>query len=653
MPNYNPTREFLIDLYTNLPTRKRNPSILEYAETTIIPSGPYRGQKYSRKTAPYLTEPLKLLSPDNPTMEIRCMFPAQTGKSTLAELTSMYYITQVPSEILYISSNETAAIKWLERRIVPRAAAAGVKFKTEVESRTSRKTGNTSYSKLFPGGNIDIASSLSPAQLASETKRIVLPDEVDRWRLQLGDEGSVWDMIKARTQAWGSQSKILAMSTPTTEDASLIFQLFLEGDQRLFYVPCPYCGHMQLLDFSHGRGHGLHWKYSKGRILRKSIVYVCESQTCQREIKESSKNKMLNGGEWRKNAIPEYDFIASFNLNGLYSPLLSWYDMVISYEESKKSPLKKQAHDNLKMGKPHRESGTRPAAEKVRENRGKYKRDQIPNGVLYLVAAVDVQEGSESNENNPARLEMEILGIGAGYKTWSINYLVFKGNVLDPYSGAWEDLNTYALESELTYFRDDGMGFSISLIFIDSGSGKVADIVYRFCNRWQNTFPSKGFSALKTRKKEKGDEITSGNFRRYRAQKLNEDSTLYEVSTNYYKTQIYHNLKIPRQEVEPQRPGFCDFPWDYDEHYFEMLTSEERRRDGSFHNPTGRRNESLDCRTYGLCAADAFLDSEVLNYRSWAKQNKMRPDEIQKITHKTVLEIMERQTARRDLNKKK
>ncbi len=645
--NYDPSRKFLLELYGSMPTRKKNPSILEYAETTIIPSGPYRGQPFKRKTSPYLIEPLKLLSPDNPTREIRCMFPAQTGKSTLAELVSMYYITQVPSEILYISSNETAAIKWLERRIVPRAAAAGIKFKTEIESRASRKTGDTSYSKLFPGGNIDIASALSPAQLASETKRIVLPDEIDRWKIALGDEGSVWDMVKARTQAWGTQAKILAMSTPTTEDASVIYQLYLEGDQRLYFVPCPYCGHMQLLNFSHGKGHGLKWEYKKGRILRKSIVYVCESQTCQREIKESSKNKMLNGGEWRKHAIPEYDFIASFNINGLYSPLLTWYEMVISYEEAKKGPLKKQAHDNLKMGLPHKESGTRPKVEKIIENRGKYKSGQVPDGVLYIVAAIDVQEGSETNENNPARLEMEVLGIGAGYKTWSIEYNVFQGSIFDPYSGAWETLNQYAIKSKLIYFRDDGFGFPISLIFVDSGSGKVSDIVYRFCQRWQNTFPSKGFSALKRRKKEKGDEITPGNFRRYRAQKLGEDSILYEISTNYYKAQIYHNLKIDRQEIEPQRPGFCDFPRDYEERYFEMLTAEERRRDGSFHNPTGRRNESLDCRVYALCAADVFLDSEVLNYRSWAKQNKMRPDQIQKITHKTVLESMVRQTVRK------
>ena len=575
------------------------------------------------------------------------MTPAQWGKSTLAELFIMYYITQVPSEILYISSNETAAIKWLERRISPRAAAAGVHFRTEVDSKGTRKTGDTTYSKIFPGGNLDIASALSPAQLAQETKRIIAGDEVDRWKIILGDQGSVLDQIRARTQAWGNQAKILWISTPTTEDASVILQLFLMGDQRFYFVPCPYCGYGQLMDFSYGRAFGLHWEYKQGHVNRKSIVLVCESGTCAREIHESSKNTMLNGGEWRKSAIPQYDFIASFNNPGLYSPMLSWYEMVIAYEESLKGPVKKQSFENLKMGKPFKEIGTRPKVEKLIENRGIYKSGTVSNGVLYLTAGLDMQEGSKTDANNPPRLEMEVLGIGAGYRTWSIEYNVFKGEILDPYSGAWEDLHQYALKNELTYYRADGFGFPISLIFIDSGD--LPDIVYRFCQRWQNTYPSKGFSALKRRKTEKGDEITEGNFRRYRAAKLNEDITLYEVSTNYYKTQIYHNLGIARQPVDPQRPGFCDFPADYGERYFEMLTAEERRRDGSFHNPTGRRNESLDCRVLGLCASDVFLDSELLNYRAAAKQQGLHISVIQKITHKTVIEEIERQTAVRKI----
>jgi len=639
--------DLAIEYIGNIPTRKSNSNIAEYAEKTIVPAGKFRGLKYRHDRAPFLKEILEALSPDSPFRHIRFMAPAQIGKTITAELAVMYYITQVPSEIMYVSSNETAAVKWLERRIVPRAAAAGVEFKAEVENNISRRTGNTSYSKLFPGGNIDIASALSPAQLASETKRVVLADETDRWRTELGDEGSVWHQIIARTQAWGSQSKLFAFSTPTTEENSLIYFLFQEGDQRYYYVACPKCGHMQTLDFMAGRGHGLTWKKKGGVILRSSLEYVCEK--CQKGIKESSKNTMLNSGEWRPSAIAIHDYICSFNINGLYSHMLDWYEMAASFEEAQKGPMLKQAHENLKMGRPFRDTGTRPKATKIIENRGTYKSGEVQDGVLYLTAGIDVQEGSDTNENNKPRLEMEILGIGAGYRTSSVLYEVFYGDVSDPYSGAWEKLNKFALDTELTFYRNDGFGFPVALTFIDSGSGRMSDIVYRFCNRWQNCFPIKGRSEIKKTKKEAGDEVLQGNMQRYRASKLDEDVILYLINTNYYKNHIYHNLKISRQDGTEQRPGFCDFPRDYEEKYFNMLTAEERRTDGSFHNPTGRRNEALDCRVYSLCAGDVFLDSEVLNYRSWAKSQGARPDDLLKITSKTVLENMTRQTMKKKL----
>jgi phage terminase large subunit GpA-like protein len=634
----------LVDRIMQMPTRTHNPSIVEYAETTIVPSGKYRGIKFDHKRAPQLKEILSLLSPDSFYQDVILMSPAQWGKSTLAELMAMYYIQAVPSEIMYVSSNETAAMKWLERRIVPRAAAAGIQFKTELENRLSRKTGDTSISKIFPGGNIDAVSALSPAQLASETKRIVIGDETDRWKLELGDEGSVLDMIRARTQAWGNQAKRLWISTPTTEQASVIYKLFLTGDQRFYYVPCPYCGTMQLMEFSYDRGHGLMWQHKNGKINRKSIVLICENNQCMREIKESSKQTMLRGGEWRKTAAPQYDYIASFNSNGLYSHMLSWYDMVVSYEKAQHSEMEKQAHENLKMGRPYRSSGARPKAEKLLEHRGKYKIGEVPESVLYLTCGIDVQRGSEKNPENPPRLEMEVLGIGLGYRTWSILYKRFEGEISDPYSGAWEKLHQWAIESEFKFTRKiDGFKFPVSLVFIDSGDGESTDVVYRFSQRWQNTFPIKGQRAIKKRKNENSDELTESSFRRYRAARMNDETTIYEISTVYYKNQIYNNLKIDRQPIEPQKPGFCDFPIDYGEKYFDMLTAEEKMANGSFES-YGRRNESLDCRVYALCAADVWLDNELYNYRAWAKQNGAPPQDVQTITHRTVIDNLTKAT---------
>jgi phage terminase large subunit GpA-like protein len=547
-----------------------------------------------------------------------------------------------------VSSNETAAIKFMQRRIEPRCALKGIEFRADVESKSARRTGDTQYSKSFNGGNLDVASSLSPAQLASETKKVIVADEIDRWKLSISSEGNPLDILYARAQAWGDERRILLISTPTVDGISMIDQLYRQGDQRLYYVPCPHCGEMQLLDFEIGNGYGLKWKHKNGAIDKKSIVYICKS--CAKEIKENQKNKMLNAGKWISTAKGNTDYIASFHINGLYSPFLSWYDMALAYEESLTSAVKKQAFDNLKMGKVHKETGTRPKAEKVIENCGNYKSGQVPDGVLFLTMGIDVQRGSATDVNNPPRLELQIIGVGANHRYSSILYKRIEGDISDPYSGAWEELNEFALNTELTFYRNDGFGFPVSMVFIDSGDGMETDIVYRFCQRWQNTFPIKGRADIIKRKIDKGDEMTKGNMQRYRPSKIDEDTLLYLINTNYYKTQVYHNLKIPRQESEPQRPGFMDFPNDYGEKYFNGLTSEERRRDGSFHNPTGRRNEQLDTYVYAMCAADVCLDSEVLNYRAWAKSKGKSQTDLLKITIKTVLESMAIQTARRKIS---
>jgi phage terminase large subunit GpA-like protein len=205
----------IADFVNRRPTKVRKLTIPEFAETTIVPAGKYRGMQHKNSRAPYLIEPMLLMSPQSNFQEVRLMFPAQTGKTFLSEIITQYYIIEYPSEILYVSSNETAARRWMERRIEPRAIAAGIEFRIQSENTKSRRTGDTVHSKEFDGGNLDLASSQSASQLASETKRVVLADETDRWKLTLGAEGQTWDIMYARTQAWGDQRKIMAFSTPS------------------------------------------------------------------------------------------------------------------------------------------------------------------------------------------------------------------------------------------------------------------------------------------------------------------------------------------------------------------------------------------------------------------------------------------------------
>ena len=636
--------DWIIDAFQRRPTKRRNLTVSEYAESTIIAAGKYRGVTFRNNRAPYMIRPMELLSPQSNIQEVRLMWSAQSGKTTVGEMAAMYYIKEVPSEILYVGSNASAARKWSEKRIEPRVARAGIEFRAQTEDKASRRSGNTLFSKSFDGGNLDLASALSAASLASETKRIVLADETDRWKTELGEEGLTWDIMHARTQAWGDQKKILAISTPTTYDMSMIWPLFEEGTQEEYFVPCPICGKKQTLKIADGAASGLKWDTKAGIIDEKTVRYVCDF--CHDPFFESKKHQILNQGQWIPQAIPQNKYIASLHINAIYSPFKEWYEIAQEHEKAQGNPAKMQTFTNLVMGMPYRETGSRPKLENVIELRGGYKTGEVPDGVLYLVMSVDVQQGSLKDKKNPARLEFEVLGIGAAYRTWSIDYQRIEGEVTDPFSGAWEKLHEWATDGGLVYRRADGTEFRPNLIFIDSGDGTNNETVYRFSGRWNNTHPIKGFSALKKQKKEKGDEVGPHNFKRSRPVKVDEDTILYEISTNYYKTQIYNNLKIPRRDTDPQPPGFCEFPRDYGEKYFKMLTSEEKKTDGSFHSG-GRRNEALDVRCYNLCAADIYLNNLVDLTRLWAKQQGWKETDILKIKHKYVIDQLQKKTSRK------
>jgi phage terminase large subunit GpA-like protein len=289
--------------------------------------------------------------------------------------------------------------------------------------------------------------------------------------------------------------------------------------------------------------------------------------------------------------------------------MLTWFKMYEEYLRAQEDPDGMRSFETLYVGWPYKETGTRPKLERVLENKGTYKSRTVPDGVLFLTAAVDVQRGSERDASNPARLEMEICGHGAGWRTASIAYERFEGPIDDMYEGAWKLLREYSRETKMTFFREsDGRPFPVELVFVDSTDGVTEGEVYRFTQTWKNTYPTKGFSSLSRRKNETVDKVGPHDKQRYRRATFKGDVTVFTISGPHYKNMIYNNLKIQRTPDGEAPPKFCDFPCDYTEDYFKMLTAEERLEDGSFVNTAQRRNEALDLRVLNLAAADVLID---------------------------------------------
>jgi len=571
---------------------------------------------------------------------------AQIGLTAAAENVIAYWIDESPAEIMFISATEPLLKKWATKRLEPLIDSCGIREKiyaqTGGQDRRSRRSGDTIFVKEYAGGCLEMVSAQSPSSLRSSDKRVLIRDEIDGAPVLLRTGEGNWLAVSyARTNSWGHRRKVLDFSTPTTYDESLIWREFEEGDQRKFFVPCPFCGKYQALEWNLDSEWGFKGDTKAGWL--NDVYYLCEF--CREPIRNNNKGSMLKNGRWEPTSKSFSKTFRSYHISSLYSPIgmLTWHEIYQIYMKAEENPDEMRSFRNLYLGLPYREIGARPKPEKVYEARGTYLAKQVQDGVLFLTAGADVQRGSETDESNPPRIEMEICGHGAGYKTWSVDYQIFYGSTDAVDGGAWESLREWAIKTSFQYSRDDGMIFSPVVIFIDSGDGEYTDVVYRFCSGWRNTFPTKGYGMLK--KTGRGeDEKSVFNFDRYRPRRVG-DTVLYSISTNYYKNIVYRNLKVERVDDGPQKPGFCDFPRDYPEAYFKMLTAEEKRRDGSYY-AGGRRNEALDCRVLNLAAHDVYLESAVLDLRAAYKARGAHPSQLQQITRREVLRQLTEKTKR-------
>jgi phage terminase large subunit GpA-like protein len=392
----------------------------------------------------------------------------------------------------------------------------------------------------------------------------------------------------------------------------------------------------------------LKWETKAGELDESSIHLPCP--LCREAIFETDKWKMVQAGKWKPTARPVVKYRRSYQASAIISLMDEWERIVSDERKAENDESRRRTHVINNLGITYKEIGTRPDTNKIIENKGYYKRGTVPNDVLFLTMAVDVQLGSKKNKKtNPARLEAEICGHGIGYRTWSIDYKVFKGDVDNAFKGAWANLNEWAENDGLDFYRDDGFKFSPQMILIDSRVNEAA--VLDFCGQWNNTFPIKGFRELKESESGRGlgaflDEKHYKDIDKIRPYKRG-DHVFYLISTNHYKDAIYKSLLVSRRQGDIQGPRFCDFPRDYDSHYFEMLTAEEKRGDGSYYKPSSRANEALDCRVYNMAAHDIWLAARLKEVRERAKRAGMPQTQTEFFKTRHVLEELRKATQRK------
>ena len=239
---------------------------------------------------------------------------------------------------------------------------------------------------------------------------------------------------------------------------------------------------------------------------------------------------------------------------------------------------------NLTLGEPFTEKSEKSDPTTLLSRRENYTAARLPMRILYLTAGVDCQDD---------RLECEIIGWrqdgrDSPPESWGIEYIVLRG---DPARmEVWNQLDTIMKRD---YRTEDNRTLRISAACVDSGGHHTAQ-VYAFAEprKGRHIYAIKGMPGARPIWSHK-----AGKSQKYKAQ-------VWHVGSDTAKDAWYSRLR-----TKDEGPGYCHFPLDYPEHYFEMLTAEQVRTKYSkgrpireWFLPAGKRNESLDIRVYALGA---------------------------------------------------
>lgn len=591
--------DWIIEKIAGLTETKKIISIADFAEKKrIMPKGtPFPGPVDNSRT-PYNIEFMDDLDETSDVEVTVYMKSVQIGVTHSIENAVLKWVDLTPAPILYSTATLELGKEWSEKRFDQMITQSGLQHKifSQSEKKTNRKSGDTTFLKEFPGGFIKIVGYGSADALRSSSCRFYIGDEIDAATGDLKNEGSALELAEGRTVAYARNRKIALFSSPKEKEKSRIYAAYLIGDQRKYFVPCPHCGHMQVLDFF----KGIQYETDEdGVLIESSVGYKCVY--CDKIFKNHHKSEMLKNGEWRATAKPKQHRYRSRHINSLYAPVgsINWPTIVQKYISAIDSPdgeLLKTFY-NLYLGLPSEETGDAPTYQVVASHRSNYLSRSIPDPVLYLTLSGDVQGD---------RIELEICGHARGYRTYSIEYLVIEGDTSNANEGAWAKFREMFYDGYFIYSNHKGK-FAPQMCLIDSNYR--TNVVIEFCETCPGIYPSVGVEKFRAR------------YKRFEIKDMTTSSLMHvTIATSAYKDLVYSSLRVempPSGEVPPNYPSF---PADYPDNYFKMLNAEYKRKKRvkgvtsyEWHCPNGRRNEALDLRVYNLCCSAVLYHLSIKN----------------------------------------
>jgi phage terminase large subunit GpA-like protein len=518
--------------------------------------------RWRTNTVEYLREPMDMVG-EPLVRRITLMTSAQVGKSSFIENVIGFHMGFDPCPILHVSPTISSSEMFSKERLAPMLRDCPSLRKLVKEAR-SRDSGNTISTKAFPGGTLALVGANAPAGLASRPVRVLVCDEVDRFERSAGTEGDPITLaIKRTTTFWNRV--LVFVSTPGNKGTSRIEEEYERGDMRQRWCPCPHCGALQVLTWAQVK-----WKDRDPDTAH----YECEH--CNAPWTDFERVAAVRAGEWI--AQKPFNGNVSYHLSQLYSPFAPLSDGVRDFLDSRGNPELMKTWVNTFLGETWEETGKRLEWSDLMDQREDYGEYPVPDGVTILTGSVDVQDD---------RFEVEVVGWGDDYQTWSVDYHVIYGDLSAP--EVWKQLRDYLAQTwEHPRFGDLGLRMTC----MDAG-GHYTQSVYAFTQQIPRVVAIRGMPGFG---KPMVGKPTKNNLGGTQVFPLGVD-TLKEIV-------------VSRLQAGPDQAGYCTFPISRGDDYFRGLTAEELRtryvkgfKKTAWHK-IRPRNEPFDCRVYATAALE-------------------------------------------------
>lgn len=594
---------------------------------------------FSYKNSPYTREIVDCLAPDHPARVIAVMKGAQIGISTgLMEAGIGWIISQNPGNILFLVGHDDL-VKDASTKIDRMIDNSGIRKYIKSSSNRARKTktGDTDKRKDFAGGYLKLGTA-NHKTLRNISMQYGFIDDFESMKGNTKESGSTEKMIEQRFAAYAKKQKLFYISTPELKETSNIEPVYLKGDQRKYFVPCPCCGEYIVLEWEceskkdTEKRAGMTWQLDEsGDLIPESVGYIC--QECGGFFDDKNKTDIILNGEWRPTAKPAKPGYYSFHISALYAPIymFGWEHYVREYIDAnpiggERDEQKFKTFKNLVLGETYEQQGEQLNANELQKNIRPYEVGIVPDKIsvdegggriILLTCAADL-----NGKLDDARLDWEIVGYNENGSRFSIDHGSIGTFIPKDKSGIDRERWTYEHGSKnsvwpefekimaKTYQTDTGRKMKIIMAGIDAGY--MTQYAYTYIDNTNHQV-----IGLKGKDVDKYT-LLHKDVKSYR--QARERPNLYLVEANVVKDRAASDMRLKwnPQWAEVQPAGFMNFPTPSNgkylfSNYFSHFEAEHKvmDKDSTFRwvkKSNMHQNHMFDCHLYNIVVRDIFLD---------------------------------------------